>query len=390
MKIVFAANYFTHHQEKLSLNLNKLSQNNYYYIASDQFPTERNQSGYIDLNKKYSFIIRPYENEEQSLLAEKVAFEADVLIIGSAPNRYLERRMRYNKLTFIYSERLFKKGLYRKYIPTTYKKIYDRYIKYKNKNLYIICSSSFTSFDLKLCGFDENKCYKWGYFPELYREEYSLIEKKKKNDVIEILWVARFIKLKNPNIVIETVNRIIKKGLSIHLTMIGDGPELKRSIQLSKKYNIDNYITFTKQVNVNMVFEYMKKANIFLFTSNKQEGWGAVLNEAMSCGCCVVAGDQIGSVPFLIKDGEDGIIYRTSDKDDLLNKVYKLCLNPRLCNEIGKKAYIKIHELWNVHVASQRLYFLFEELLKNNDTKKIFKTGPCSIAEIYKDNWYRR
>ncbi len=34
---------------------------------------------------------------------------------------------------------------------------------------------------------------------------------------------------------------------------------------------------------------YMERADVFLFTSDFNEGWGAVLNESMNSGCAVVA-----------------------------------------------------------------------------------------------------
>ena len=37
-----------------------------------------------------------------------------------------------------------------------------------------------------------------------------------------------------------------------------------------------------------------------------QEGWGAVVNEAMNSGCAVVADHMIGAAPWLIRQGENG------------------------------------------------------------------------------------
>jgi glycosyltransferase involved in cell wall biosynthesis len=45
---------------------------------------------------------------------------------------------------------------------------------------------------------------------------------------------------------------------------------------------------------------------VFIFTSDRNEGWGAVLNEAMGSGCAVVAADLIGSVPYLIEHKKMG------------------------------------------------------------------------------------
>ena len=65
-------------------------------------------------------------------------------------------------------ERFLKKGLWYRFVPSTRKKIWDRVLKYKNNNLYLLCASAYTSYDLSLLGF-RGKCYKWGYFTEVPR-----------------------------------------------------------------------------------------------------------------------------------------------------------------------------------------------------------------------------
>ena len=61
----------------------------------------------------------------------------------------------------------------------------------------------------------------------------------------------------------------------------------------------------------------MEKTGIFLFTSDRQEGWGAVLNEAMNSGCAVVASHLIGAVPFLKKKKKNGLVYSSGDRKTL-------------------------------------------------------------------------
>ena len=166
MKIAFYSNFMNHHHLPFSLKMLELTENNYYFVACTPIEQERLDMGYEDMNKKYDFIIRPYESKEQDDFARKLAEDCDVMIFGSGDEKFLKRRMELGKLTFRYAERPFKKGLYRRFIPIIRKKINDRFIRYKNNNMYILCSSAYTSFDLKLCGFPEEKCLRWGYFPE--------------------------------------------------------------------------------------------------------------------------------------------------------------------------------------------------------------------------------
>ena len=122
----------------------------------------------------------------------------------------------------------------------------------------------------------------------------------------------------------------------------------------------------------------MERSQIFLFTSDRGEGWGVVLNEAMNSACAVVAGEKIGAVPYLIKNNENGLIFRDRNLDDLTQKVKTLLQNPTRIPELGRSAYESMLTLWNPRVAAPRFVKL-SEALKNND---LFPEGPCSIAPV--------
>lgn len=73
--------------------------------------------------------------------------------------------------------------------------------------------------------------------------------------------------------------------------------------------HLSEYVTFAGFKKPEQVREYMENADIFLFTSDYGEGWGAVLNEAMNSCMAVVADCGIGAAPFLLKPGKNGMVY---------------------------------------------------------------------------------
>lgn len=80
----------------------------------------------------------------------------------------------------------------------------------------------------------------------------------------------------------------------------------------------------------------MLNSDIFVFTSDRNEGWGASLNEAMSSGCACVVSDAIGSSHFLINNEVNGLLFKNKRlsslqlqiqrllDDDMLRKKYHL------------------------------------------------------------------
>ena len=107
----------------------------------------------------------------------------------------------------------------------------------------------------------------------------------------------------------------------------------------------------------------MEKSHIFLFTSDRQEGWGAVANEAMNSGCALVADHMIGAVPFLVRNGENGFIYEDGKKEQLFALAEKLVEDRALCRDLGKEAYKTISQVWNGENAAGELLKLIGNIL---------------------------
>lgn len=106
------------------------------------------------------------------------------------------------------------------------------------------------------------------------------------------------IKYKHPELVIEIANHLKKNNIDFKINVLGTGEMKELLIKKIAYNNLYENVFILGAMNPNEVRKYMEKANIFLFTSNYEEGWGAVLNEAMNSGCAVVASHAIGSVPF--------------------------------------------------------------------------------------------
>ena len=173
--------------------------------------------------------------------------------------------------------------------------------------------------------------------------------------------------------------------------MIGTGEmeqQLKR--QASEAGLLETNIRFLGAMSPEAVRLHMESAGICLFTSDRQEGWGAVLNEAMNSGCAVVASDAAGATPYLVNDGVNGSVYHSGNIQELYEKVRRLLENTTMQYSFGKAAYQTITELWNAEVAAKRFLQLSQTLLNGTDASGLFANGPCSPAKPLREDWYQR
>lgn len=388
MKIVFCSNYMNHHQLYVSKALISLGVE-YTFVATTDIPTERKALGYKDMNSAYDWIVRAYESKEQEKVAKKLIKEADLVIAGSAPMQYLRGRILKNKPVFLYSERWFKsadgdvskfKTLHNWLSNLLHRKYFNYF------NVYMLCAGAYTAHDCNVYGNFTGKCYKWGYFP--YVEKYDiakLMEQKGQNEKVKLLWVGRFLDWKHPEYPIEAARRLKEKGVKFELNMIGVGEEYANIGNAIMESKLEDCVHLLGSMPTEKVREYMEKSNIFLFTSDFNEGWGAVLNESMNSACAVVANHGIGAAPFLIQDKSNGILYNNGDIEEFCNAVEQLVSDKNMCEKMGKAAYNTIVEEWNPDNAAQKLLKLYNILFENSG--ETIENGVCSKAEILGKNW---
>ena len=381
MKVVFASNFMTHHQLPFSDAMAANPEIEYYFIATATVPEARKNLGYRDMNSSRDYIISTYASEEKRAQAIQLCDSADVVICGSAPEYLIKNRLKSQKLTFRYSERIYKKKRPFYEMPLRAVKYYWKHSRHKN--LYLLCASAFTAADYAKTATFLEKTYKWGYFPETikYDDIDSLINNKAPNS---LLWVGRFIDWKHPECAIEVAKRLRDDGYTFNLDIIGDGEMRPILESMIKEHNLADCVRLCGSMSPEEVRKHMEKAQIFLFTSDRQEGWGAVLNESMNSACAVVASSAIGSVPFLLSDGANGFIYKDGNIDDLYDKVKRLLEDKSLRISTGLGAYKTLIGEWNAETAAYRLIELSKTLLGGENKPMLFETGPCSKAEIIK------
>lgn len=382
MKIVFLSNFFNHHQSEFSRYMDELTGHNYRFIATTSMGAERKKMGWGEISIP-DYVMSYRENSTE---CAHIINTADVVIFGSAPYEFVLPRLKNKKLTFLYSERIYKTGYQPWKLPVRLIRFWNKYGRFKN--LHLLCASAFSPADYAKTFTFLGKTYKWGYFPPFEkRENVEELIQQKPTDVVEILYVSRLIPLKHPELPLQVAAKLKEENIPFHLTMVGNGI-LKQTIEkMIAFYDLSSHVTMIDSLLPEEVRDHMDRANIFLFTSDRNEGWGAVMNESMGSACAVVASSEVGSVPFLVEDGKNGFIYKAGEFDDLYQKVKRLCRDQELREKLGAEAYCTIADEWNAETAAKRLLELIEDIMQDEKSNR-FLTGPCSKAEILKDGWY--
>jgi glycosyltransferase involved in cell wall biosynthesis len=385
MKVVFISNRLTFHQLPFCLKMREKLNNDFSFVATESIDPMR-VSMYPDIKILSGNLIKSYESDADLIHIEELIRTSDVVIIGSTSDDIIVNRLKQHKLTFKYSERLYKQGLSLKGLPRAIVSAWLHHGRFQKYPLYMLCASAYTAVDVATFGNYNGRTYRWGYFPVVKQYDIEQLLKNKREGVVTVLWAGRFIDWKHPEHALLVAQRLDKENVDFQLKMIGNGEEFDRIKSLAANMELKNPIEFLGTMSPDEVRKHMEEANIYLFTSDFNEGWGAVLNESMNSGCAVVASHAIGSVPFLIKHGESGLIYNNGDVNDLCNNVLSIVKDISLCETLGRNAYLTIKDTWNAEVAADRFIKLSESLL-HGDVYEV-NEGPCSKADVINNNWF--
>ena len=235
MKVVFVSNFMNHHQLPVALEMSEIY--DYTFIATQPIASEQLNMGYEDMNKKYPFIMLTYDGSCTLEEVEKRILEADVVIFGSCDFSLVEKRIQLNKITFRYSERLFKNwSLIRKLSSFVRPKYFKQCTKYRNKKYYLLCASAYAAKDYHWYGAFKDKSFKWGYFTDnKVVDADDIIQEKEKNEKLNLLWCNRLVRYKHPEMAIVVAKYLRDNAIDFVLDVVGAGKAFRRCIR-SKQY----------------------------------------------------------------------------------------------------------------------------------------------------------
>lgn len=419
MKLVFYSPILNNHQANVADELWTLTGHQYRFVELTHLEGAEHRKGDTRSYDDCPYLLRAWHSPEEYAEAMQLALTAEVCVFSSVSALpFQKERLRRGLLSFDMSERWLKRGLPNLLAPAI-RKMYLAYLtgRWSRRPLYKLCCSSFAGTDHRRLGMYGGRCYKWGYFtrmdhtvpdtcgdvrqtdgtgcarPGAAAEKVETgpdVSTAKSGHTTSIMWCCRFLRLKHPELPILTAAHLRKEGYSLSLDMYGEGPFLDEARRMVSRLGLTDTIHFRGVMPNGQIMDEMRRHDIFLLTSDRNEGWGAVCNESMTAGCLLVASDGVGSAAYLIRHGENGMTFRspaTSSSierpdaksiDELCRHIEHLITHPDDTQRMRRRSLQTMHEEWNPRTAARRLLRLIECLSEGRPTP--YASGPCSPA----------
>lgn len=236
------------------------------------------------------------------------------------------------------------------------------YLNYLFKNIYMNGFAGGTNSHKELFRYYGMSCDRIHFLPMVVDvNQFNFPSLRKRSEVFSFLYVGRFIKLKQIELIINEFLLKFENNNSVQLILIGDG---KIHMNLKKIYSVHKNILFKGRLTSIELKNEFKLSHVFVMASNN-ENWGLVINEAMSSSLAILSNKGIGANYDLIINKQTGLIFDSTIKGDLSNKMYTLYKNKKQYQFLSKNAYNLMHKYWNFNLYTKQLIHSLSKILKH-------------------------
>ena len=203
MQVVFVSNYFNHHQLSFCDALYELLEGSFCFLQTQPMEEERVKMGWQAEERPYVRYVQPGGTTTGGLEWQNLLLTADVVIFGGCDDEsYIRERLAAGKPIFRYNERLYKEGQWKAISPRGLLQKYKDHTRYRKAPVYFLCAGAYVPCDLGIIHAYPEKMLRFGYFPET--REYVPAEPFSRKKKGSILWAARMIDWKHPELVVKT------------------------------------------------------------------------------------------------------------------------------------------------------------------------------------------
>ncbi len=151
-----------------------------------------------------------------------------------------------------------------------------------------------------------------------------------------ILTVGKYISKKRPLDVLKAFSNLNIENKV--LIMVGEG-ELRKEMETFISENKLENVLLTGFINASLIYKYFIVADVFVLASQAGETWGLVTNEALNFKLPVVISDMPGSAYDLVKNEQNGFVFKTGDIEGMSKKIKKILSNSEFAKQASNKSF---------------------------------------------------
>ena len=172
--------------------------------------------------------------------------------------------------------------------------------------------------------------------------------------------ISADVPMKNLKTVLKALYLLKQDGLNAKLTIVGDLREDNN--KLIDRLGLTKEITYKSKLPRKQLIQSLNNADIGIAPS-KYEGFGFPLVEMIATGLPVIVSDK-ASLPELA--GNAGLIFNSSDSNDLKEKMKELIENAALRSKVTENSKLRRDDFFGWDEYAKKLEDLYKEIISGN------------------------
>jgi glycosyltransferase involved in cell wall biosynthesis len=230
--------------------------------------------------------------------------------------------------------------------------------------------------DMDRVGMFRGHMWRWGNFINPSDPLPPCLERKGE---FRLLWAGRMLPWKRVDTLIRAFAALHHRRPPARLTLIGTGVSREPWQNLVRQLGVESQVEFQDSIPIAQVRQAMRDSHAYVLPSSGYEGWGVVINEAMSEGCTVVASRAAGAPKTLIRHGENGLLFSPGNHEELSRLLIQLSEDEPLRRKLGEAGQRTIVDGWTPAIAARRFLDFCHTMLSNRPLPD-FTDGPMAPA----------
>lgn len=177
-----------------------------------------------------------------------------------------------------------------------------------------------------------------------------------------VLFVGRLAKNKGLEYLIEAVPEVLQRFPETKFVLIGEDEGMLQKLSgRAKNLRVEDKILFLGTMDDDKVSQAYIDCSVFVLPS-EFEAFGIVLIEAMAAQKPCIA-TRVGGVPYVVKDGETGILVDYADSQQLANAICTLLSDEEKRTSFGKAGRTWVEKNFAIENIVDRLEDVYSEVL---------------------------
>ncbi len=179
---------------------------------------------------------------------------------------------------------------------------------------------------------------------------------------------------------VETLLAAMRQVKESHLYVAGAG-ELERHLKAYVLEQRITNVTFVGHLNKSDLIALIQRALFTVVPSEWYENYPMTVLESFACGTPVI-GTNIGGIPELVRDGENGLLFEPGNVTDLAKKIYDMLRNREQAVTMGRIGRRQVEQTNSPERHYRQTIRIYKQLVQDGTSDRIDESNTKHNLEM--------